>query len=86
MAEQNIPTQAEVDALAQVLYEAWERGIRFGTGSLARHILAAGYRRSPEPEPVRLCAQCQLGRRVDVPVGDPRCPHTDAWFQGRGPA
>jgi hypothetical protein len=32
--------------------------------------------------PEVVCAQCQLGRGVDVPVGDPRCPHTEQWYAG----
>lgn len=42
------PIQAEVNALAEVISEAKLRGIEHGHWSLARAILAAGYRRVPE--------------------------------------
>lgn len=60
------PTQAEVDRLADVIAEAHLSGVRFGTATLARYILAAGYQRVSEPEPVRYgecracAATCQL--------------------------
>jgi hypothetical protein len=37
----------EVDYLAEVITEAWEKCIQYGSYSLARYILEAGYRRDP---------------------------------------
>lgn len=55
------PLQAEVDALAQVITDAKLRGIEHGHWSLAREILAAGYRKMPEPPPLRYgeCRACE---------------------------
>lgn len=54
------PTEAEVQHLVSVISDAWGRGIRYGDWTLARYILAAGYRKVPEPEPVRYgeCRAC----------------------------
>jgi hypothetical protein len=61
------PTEAEVDALAALLTDAWERGIRYGHWTLARVLLGAGYRLAPEPEPVRYgqCGSCTGAIRLN---------------------
>ncbi|HEV2931176.1 MAG TPA: hypothetical protein VGW74_21045 [Propionibacteriaceae bacterium] len=43
------PTEQEVDELAEVLTDAKLRGIEHGHWTLARAILAAGYRRVVDP-------------------------------------
>ena len=58
------PTQAEVNALVEVISDAKLRGIAYGPWPLARRILAAGYRKVPDPLPprygeCRACAQPQ---------------------------
>lgn len=55
------PTQAEVDHLADLIAQAHLSGVRFGPAPLARYLLAAGYGRLPEPEPVRYgeCRACE---------------------------
>ena len=40
-------TPANVEALAAAISDAHAKGIRFGTASLARHILQAGYGKRP---------------------------------------
>lgn len=60
MAEQTTVDQAEVDHLAAVITDArLNHGISAGGWSLARHILAAGYRRAPDPPPVRY-GECRV--------------------------
>lgn len=57
------PTAAEVDHLAGLIDTArLDHGIYAGSASLARFLLAAGYRLVPEPEPpkwgeCRVCSQ-----------------------------
>lgn len=55
------PTEAEVDALADLLATAELKGIRHGHWTLARVILGAGYRLAPEPPPTQFgeCRACK---------------------------
>lgn len=74
MPELPEPTQADVTALAAVITKAAESGIRYGHWTLARHILAAGYRLASEPDPV-LHGECLTCQKVVPLVRDHVAEH-----------
>ena len=58
----------DVEHLAEVLTDAYLKGVRAGSFTLARLILAAGYRRHIEP---KRCEDCGRTARELQPVLDP---------------